>query len=469
VRTVLRGYDYTGITSNDNDNNIFVLPVGPFTVYQPFNSQRTFRIDSYNTVGETEGGEVTIWTRPRKGPSLLVVENISDTTAEITFTLPAEAPANGGYRCFAVPTLGGETVVADASESPFLFDGLVPSTEYEFTAVAYNNYGDSENNSFTTGDSVISETLVDAQPPVHLSSIIDITGYNIIRYYNKPVEVGVDGWSGYTINATQGPVAATYVSGVGTDTVLFRLSRPICDYEIISEDFTPPYDGVHGENGNFLQAFTDLGVGNSSDVVLYESFEQVDTGGELGSNTDGYDSPYITSEVINDSNGTIDPDYDSGQIEGSRSLRTTRTTSGDAYVEFTIPEELSNCWIYFRFNGNIKSSNRNVLQINNSSNLAVASFGNDGNWVNQFSVVANTLKFGGTERGHYWLHYMQNSLCTGWTNNSGIRPDGSSDLEKMGNSGNRGVRKIRIGALNTTNTLIFDRIIISRSEIGNNP
>lgn len=72
------------------------------------------------------------------------------------------------------------------------------------------------------------------------------------------------GHSGFTVSASRGPVIATYLSGDGTDSHTFSLSRVIYSGERVTFSYAP--GDVEDDNGNNLPAFSSETAANNSTI-----------------------------------------------------------------------------------------------------------------------------------------------------------------------------------------------------------
>ena len=216
-----------------------------------------------------------------------------------------------------------------------------------------------------------------------------------------------------------------------------------------------------------------LNAVSASNVILEERFEESDSGGALGSSTDGYDSSLVSSEVTT-TGSVIDPDESTTRVlSGSKSLEID-SASGDNYVEFDLGSDYDELWFHVEINrGTSTVSNRTVLKFfdqagtasdflkgngSNKPTMGGASTTTDGFTYNDFTAV-----------DHFWMHWVKNSSSTFyWGKNSATRPTSGDNVVSF-TAANVSIGKFQIGIFNRSGNHRYDDIIVSTSEIGDDP
>lgn len=76
------------------------------------------------------------------------------------------------------------------------------------------------------------------------SVIIGENGTSVSLVFDKAVQVGAGGNTGWTITMSGGAVTMTYASGSGTNTLVYDLNRTVNSGETGTVAYTQPGDGI---------------------------------------------------------------------------------------------------------------------------------------------------------------------------------------------------------------------------------
>lgn len=105
----------------------------------------------------------------------------------------------------------------------------------------------------------------DVIDPTLVSITINPDGDQASVVLSEAVTIGAGGSGGFTLS--NGAVG-TYVSGAGTDTLLFSLSPVVEGAETVTGNYTQPSNGITDLTGNELQTFSAQSVTNNSTVSI---------------------------------------------------------------------------------------------------------------------------------------------------------------------------------------------------------
>ena len=235
--------------------------------------------------------------------------------------------------------------------------------------------------------------------------------------------------------------------------------------ELTADEITWLYNSGNG------RSYSDISGGGSS-IILEERFEESDSGGALGSSTDGYDSSLVSSEVTT-TGSTIDPDESTTAVlSGSQSLEID-SASGDNYVEFDLGSDYDELWFHVEVNRRTSSvNNRIILKFFNQSGTLAADL--KGNASSQPTLLANSAASAFTYANnsavdHFWLHWVRNSTSTFYfAQNSSTRPTSGGDVVSF-TAADVAIGKFQIGIFARSGNYRYDDIIVSTSEIGDDP
>lgn len=212
-------------------------------------------------------------------------------------------------------------------------------------------------------------------------------------------------------------------------------------------------------------------VGNCTTCLIAEGFEEVDSGGGLGTGTDGYDSANVNEE-----GGTVaNNDYNTSPapLDGCYSCYFATATTG-GYVRVALPGNYQEYWVYATAYNPYGSATgafvRNIGLIDNAANdqatvylltnghLRLHSTRDDKDTAG-FMVVNGQL--------HYWLHWQRTTPTAanmefGYTNNT-TRPTGGNNYVSSTLAGTNQVDRLEFGiaASGTGMNFIFDKVLVS--------
>lgn len=210
----------------------------------------------------------------------------------------------------------------------------------------------------------------------------------------------------------------------------------------------------------------------ATSYLLEERFEESDSGGALGSSTDGYDSTLVSSEVPS-SGSTIDPDESTLRVlGGSQSLEVNNVTSS-SYVEFDLGTDYDELWFHCSINrGTGSVANRIVLKFFDQAGTASDTLRGDGSNKARVAGVSSADGFTYADNSavdHFWMHWIKNSTSTFyWGKNTSTRPTSGGNVVSF-TAANVSIGKFQIGIFSRNGNYRYDDILISTSEIGDNP
>lgn len=182
------------------------------------------------------------------------------------------------------------------------------------------------------------DLIPDTTAPTFVSGTIGTNGTTLTTVFSEAITIGADGSSGLSVSAPGGTATTTYVSGDGTDTFVWTLSRTIKSTETWSDvDFTQPGDGLQDTSGNALASFFDVPVTNNStqnatpsDISLSISTIAEDAGlnttvGQLSATDEDWGDTHTFTLV----SGTGDTNNASFTISGTSLICPDPATLGD--------------------------------------------------------------------------------------------------------------------------------------------
>lgn len=207
-------------------------------------------------------------------------------------------------------------------------------------------------------------------------------------------------------------------------------------------------------------AFTVVSVPVSGvSYIFTEGFEEVNTGGGLGSATDGFDSTNIFQNA-----GAANPDYTAVVIDGAQSLQTTNTQP----VRFVLDTTYNELWVMFHF-----------ISLSNFS-TALAAFTTSGNVVqgqvtfqgtgtgvmrayNGGSTFTATVSSMTTNTAYYvWYHWKSDGTADGAFSTTTTRPtSGNAFASVSAGTGTSGCIRLLIGPGSAGPSIIYDTIKVS--------
>ncbi len=238
-------------------------------------------------------------------------------------------------------------------------------------------------------------------------------------------------------------------------------------------------NGIRDAAGNQVDAVTGGTVTNGSTgsgVLGSENFEEQDTGGVLGSGTDGYSSPTIIQEVYTGTGATINPDAtDWTGKGGARCLKISNTTTGRGEVVFDFGSSYDTLWLKgrFRLNG-AYAFNRSLFELRDSSNILRTSLGLNNSGMRPFlnnNGVSTASAFGMANDTDYtfWLKHIRSGALGVYITTGTTRPtvDATNNFVVEAATGsNFGIRRLAIG-INIQQNIHFwiDDLVWNSAEI----
>lgn len=202
-----------------------------------------------------------------------------------------------------------------------------------------------------------------------------------------------------------------------------------------------------------------------------EGFEETNSGGGLGSSTDGYDSA-----SVHDQGPSTDPDFSTSGLSmvGSQCLKCTGANSGTNWRP--APEAgYFKLYVYFKFRiSAVPAQNTQISDMERSgvvqSSLTVLTTGQlrflhgtvSADTVS--SVSANTTY-------DFWITWNTDGTGSAGFTTDGTAPTGNNLASVTGGTGTTPVYDISLGIVGAgaVETCYFDRFLISQSPIPNSP
>jgi hypothetical protein len=179
-----------------------------------------------------------------------------------------------------------------------------------------------------------------------LSSAV-ILGAQLALVFTEVMEDGGSGVDDFTLSLSGGAATATYSSGLGSNALLYALSRSVADTETGTLSYTQPGAGLQSDSANELQSFTGEAI----------SFWKEPEGVSASVASDGITLSVVYDEAISTgasghtgvsvsaSGGAVTPTYSSGlgsstlvytldrTIDATETLTTSYTQPGAGYKD----------------------------------------------------------------------------------------------------------------------------------------
>lgn len=123
------------------------------------------------------------------------------------------------------------------------------------------NYDSTLNSLFPAGDK-------QAPAPTLVSSTVSGSGTTLTDVYSSTVQFGSGGNGGRTLASTGGAATLTYLSGAGTSTLVWTISRTVMPSEVLTSAYTQPGSGFQavGTGHAAVVSFSGVAVTNGSTV-----------------------------------------------------------------------------------------------------------------------------------------------------------------------------------------------------------
>jgi len=189
----------------------------------------------------------------------------------------------------------------------------------------------------------------------------------------------------------------------------------------------------------------------------------------------GYDNSESWSETT--SSGTVDEDYTGVVLLGSQSLR-LNSNEGEVVDTKTSFTAQSTAWAFCLFQPKTWNSSVGDTQFylaDGSNNILAGMFvQNDGTVkfkVNGSSSAASATTLSLDQTYYVWIHYVTSGTCTLYMSTTSTRPssDGSGAVVLTGTAAATNTSKVILYNGYFGGQFIFDKVLVSGSEIGNNP
>lgn len=390
-------------------------------------------------------------------PSYIAIAKMSGTVASPAFS-PPSGMVVAGTSITLTTTTAGATIrytTGDGNQSvPTRTSGTVYASPIPITAdatikaIAYKDY------SF---DSAFSNAAyaIDSLPVVTGASVA-ANGVNFSIALSEAVTVGPS-FDTFTSTLSGGAVTLTYVSGSGTDSLVYELSRTVTSIE--TGTLTYSGNAIADSANQALAAFSGFLIANGSTVsgapsyLVAEDFEE--TGTPAGWTV---------------SAGSPNFNYAVTVLEGTESAR-NGSNSDACHVTFAADTTIE-AYARIRVTA-LPGSAANYLTLETATGSAtllgfrIDVTGNIYAFANGSASSAAGSTISPNTTYHIWMRYVSGDTCSVAFSEDGIRPtSGNSFTSKIGASGSAG--RLRITA-QSGGPLIFDRVLVSAGSIPSNP
>ncbi|MES2568667.1 MAG: hypothetical protein V4710_01280, partial [Verrucomicrobiota bacterium] len=181
----------------------------------------------------------------------------------------------GGSGGFAVTASGGAVTLtyhSGAGTDTWIYTGSRTVDFDETVSLAYTQPGNGIKDATdqplaSFAGLVVTNNSSAGEPPLLLSVLVDEDAGTWQFLFTQPVEIGAGGSGGFSVTAEFGAVTLTYLSGAGTDTLLYSGSRSVHANETITLDYTQPGNGIENGVGVDLASITNQAVANDSGIT----------------------------------------------------------------------------------------------------------------------------------------------------------------------------------------------------------
>jgi len=209
-------------------------------------------------------------------PPTLSAAAIATTGQTITLTFDEEvAIGAGGSAGWTLSASGGASAMTYASGegSTALVYNLARRIESGETAtIAYTQPGDgiedaSGNDLATLSGAAVTNSSTyepDVTAPTLSTATVPTGGGAITLAFSEVVVVGAGGNAGWTLTASGGASAMSYVSGSGSSSLVYNLDRTILTGETLTVAYVQPGNGIEDASGNDLATLSGASVTNNS-------------------------------------------------------------------------------------------------------------------------------------------------------------------------------------------------------------
>ena len=212
------------------------------------------------------------------------------------------------------------------------------------------------------------------------------------------------------------------------------------------------------------------GGGGFSGDIANEGFEESNSGGALGSGTDGYDSTLVTG-----TNGLVDQDFSTSGLSlvGSQCAKVGASTSY-AFWETTARTEL---YVYFQWRVpvfpiaanpyicsiSVGGTDQALVRVLGSSTGSAMRIYNGSTSADTVATMSANTTY------HVWLHWKTDGSAVGGFTTDGTVPTGNNLATVAGGNGTTSATRVFLENNDGTETHYFDHLIISTTPIPSNP
>ncbi len=239
-----------------------------------------FEVEEYDTLytfvqnafeGEYNGDELTadVWSPIQYAPSGFTAETGDEGENDLEWTNTSAGETEIYTR---VSGVGSYSLLETAASgvTTYTHTGISGPYDYKLRHVRDNDgYTDSSYSPYTSVETATAGT--DTSAPTLTSRTIGADGTTLTLVGSEAMYVGAGGNGGFNVDASIGGanVTATYVSGSGTNTLVYTLGTVINGGETCDLDYTQPGNGIEDVAGNDLASITSATIINSSMVGVF--------------------------------------------------------------------------------------------------------------------------------------------------------------------------------------------------------
>ncbi len=274
------------------------------------------------------------------------------------------------------------------------------------------------------------DDAADVTAPSLVSAVIPAIGDILHLNFDEPVVFGAGGNAVVTLDADGGAVTATYLSGSGTSTLVYTLSRKVALTETVTIDIAQPGNAIEDLAGNDLVAVSDEEVTNNSSYIPSSTTQEfgwtpasewTDTGSAVGqaafiavkiTDVDANELQAVIFRALNTDTSTREYTLDIfahdavNDQPGTRALKITRTynpSSSGVYAnhEHSASLDLTNVstwWVVIGFeNGNSRlahsteSGYRSIVVLSTTTEWVNVRNATDFNWTSLANAATATV------------------------------------------------------------------------------
>jgi hypothetical protein len=197
-------------------------------------------------------------------------------------------------------------------------------------------------------------------------------------------------------------------------------------------------------------------------VLVSDGFEEADSGGALGSATDGYDSDAVSDELA--PAGTIDPDSTAwADVLDTEHLAVTGTAATDTGVVYDLGQEYNKVILEYRWGHSGVAPSNEWIELRNASDTVVTAIGWDSGYDVRFESRTTAWEVDTTDiSGKYQrVVYDSGSTCEIALSPTTTYPTSGSEYASGDLSSSGGIRYVVVGLMLDTGTTYFDGLTIT--------